>query len=291
MTRAEFSKLAESRILFLDGATGSNLFRMGMPRNVCTEQWILEHPEYAMKLQKAYADAGSDIIYAPTFGANSISLARHGLEKEVKRLNTGLVQMTRKAVGNQVLVAGDLTTTGEPLEPIGELEESELSEVYAEQLEALIEAGVDLLVFETMLSVQETAVGLRTARSMCDLPVLCTLTVGEDGKGLFGGSCVEAVWKLREIGASAVGINCSFGPENMLHLVQEMKAKAKVPVIVKPNAGQPEIGADGLAQYKMQPEEFASHMKHIVAAGAGIIGGCCGTTPEFISRIVAEIGK
>ena len=177
MKREAFAAMAAGRVLFLDGAMGSNLTKMGMPKNICVEAWILEHGNLVQELQRQYQQAGSDIIYAPTFAANRISLRKHGRAEEVRKLNMGLVELSRRAVGPDTLLAGDMTTTGELLEPLGDLEEEELAEVYREQASVLAEAGVDLLVAETMLSVAETEVALRAALEVCSLPVICTLTV------------------------------------------------------------------------------------------------------------------
>lgn len=285
MTREEFAALAKDGIL-LDGATGSNMYQAGMPKNVCVEAWLLENPDAVMDLQRRYAEAGSQIVYAPTFGANRLSLEKHGLQDEVARLNSGLVANTKKAVGADVLVAGDMTTTGELLEPIGELEEEELFEIYREQVKALYEAGVDLFVAETLMCVQEAEIALRAVRDVCDLPFMATLTVQQDGRAFFGGSAAEAVETLPKEGADAVGINCSFGPEQLDGLVSEMKAKATVPVIVKPNAGMPVTDASGNAIYPMQAEEFAAHMKRLIGIGAQVVGGCCGTTPACIAALL-----
>ena len=287
MKREEFQVFAAGRILLLDGATGSNLMKKGMPRNICTEAWILEHEDLLAELQGQYREAGSDIIYAPTFAANRISLRKHGMEQEVERLNRGLVEASRRAVGDGVLVAGDMTTTGELLEPLGELTEEELLEAYKEQAAVLEAAGADLLVAETMLSVAETEVALKAALEATDLPVFCTLTVQEDGRALFGGTAEEGVRLLQEQGASAVGINCSLGPDQLLPVVESMKRAARIPLIVKPNAGIPETDSQGNSVYSMTPEAFASHMEKLVEAGAEIIGGCCGTTPEHI-RLLRE---
>lgn len=285
MRREEFAAMAADRLLFLDGAMGSNLVKKGMPKNICTEAWILEHGELILELQKQYCDAGSDIVYAPTFAANRISLRKHGKENEVERLNRGLVELSRRAVGKSALIAGDITTTGELLEPLGELSEEELAETYREQVSVLAGAGVDLLVAETMLSVAETRVALRSALEVSELPVICTLTVQEDGRALFGGSAGEAVEILQAEGASAVGVNCSVGPDQLLNVVETMKQVAKIPLVVKPNAGLPATDGEGNPVYQMQPQEFAAHMKRLVEAGADLIGGCCGTTPEFIRAL------
>lgn len=295
MTREEFSRLTESGVVLLDGATGSNLRMAGMPVGVCAEQWVLEHPAVLQELQRAYADAGSQIVYAPSFSANRISLQRFGLQDRVVEMNTRLAAISREAVAGKALVAGDITTTGEMLEPAGSLGLDELYAVYQEQVRALADAGVDLLVAETMLSVQETAVALDAARSVCDLPVMCTLTLQADGSAIYGGSAAEAVTTLQELGAAAVGLNCSVGPDQLVAVVAHMRSVARVPIIAKPNAGMPVINDKGEAIYSMAASDFARHVARLVEAGAGIVGGCCGTTPDYIRELAkllrAENGK
>ncbi len=290
MTKQEFEKLTEQGVVLMDGATGSNLRKAGMPVGVCTEQWVLEHPETIVELQRAYVEAGSRIIYAPTFSANRISLAMHGLQDKLAELNTELTGLTRKTVAEAgadkpVYVAGDVTTTGKMLEPRGDVTYHELYEVYCEQIRVLCDAGVDLIGAETLMSVEEAQVILDAAQSVCDLPVLCTLTLEADGNALFGGNAVELVETLQEMGASAVGLNCSVGPDQLEAVVASMKAVARIPVIAKPNAGMPVMDEQGMAHYSMGPEEFAASMMRLVDAGAQIIGGCCGTDPEYIREL------
>lgn len=285
MTKQEFSALCARGLVLLDGATGSNLMKKGMPRGVCTEQWICDNPQSLLDLQSAYVEAGSDIIYAPTFSANRHSLGRHGLVHKLPQLNRRLVELSREASQGRAWVAGDLTTTGEPLEPVGRMSYGELFSIYEEQISQLLEAGVDLLVIETMLSVEETAVALEAASSLCDLPVMCSLTVQADGKAYFGGDCVEAVQTFSELGASAAGINCSCGPEQLTSLVRNMKEATRIPLLVKPNAGMPEISDAGEAVYSMQAGEFALHMKKLIDLGVNVAGGCCGTDPGFIAAL------
>lgn len=290
MTKQEFEKLTEQGVVLMDGATGSNLRKAGMPVGVCTEQWVLEHPETIVELQRAYVEAGSRIIYAPTFSANRISLAMHGLQDKLAELNTELTGLTRKTVAEAgadkpVYVAGDVTTTGKMLEPRGDVTYHELYEVYCEQIRVLCDAGVDLIGAETLMSVEEAQVILDAAQSVCDLPVLCTLTLEADGNALFGGNAVELVETLQEMGASAAGLNCSVGPDQLEAVVASMKAVARIPVIAKPNAGMPVMDEQGMAHYSMGPEEFAASMMRLVDAGAQIIGGCCGTDPEYIREL------
>lgn len=285
MTKHEFQQLVKSGPVILDGATGSNLMKAGMPRGICTEKWVCENQEPLTRLQQEYKKAGSQIVYASTFSANRISLENYGLENQVKELNTALMGISRNAVGKDVLVAGDLTTTGKQ-----EISYEELLEAYKEQILALVEAGADLLVAETMMGITECMAAIDAAASVCELPVMCTLTVESDGSLFFGGNIYEAVETLAEMGADAVGINCSTGPDQLLSVVENMRKKVSVPLIVKPNAGMPVIDEMGNPVYSMGAEDFASHMKRLVEAGADIVGGCCGTAPEYIRQLCKILG-
>lgn len=286
MQRAEFLKRAEERPIILDGAMGTNLFLRGMPRRVCAEKWISENPEIVIGLQREYAEAGSDIIYAPTFGANRTRLKEYGLEAETAELNRKLVEISRKAAGEKTLVAGDISPTGLMLESAGgEAEPEDIFAVYKEQTEALCAVGVDLFVIETMMSQEEIRIGLEAILSVTDLPVMCTMTVDERGRGLFGGSVFEAAAELEKAGAAAVGINCCFGPDKLKDIIAKIAEKVTIPVIAKPNAGKPVMDQHGIARYDMSPEIFCGHMKGLREAGASVLGGCCGTTPEYIRQL------
>ena len=285
MTREEFETLTGQGIVYLDGACGSNLYPAGMPRGICAEQWILEHEQVMADLQRGYVQAGSQLIYAPTFGANRAALSLYGLEKQVKEYNSRLVDLSRRAVGDRALVGGDLSPTGNVLTSQGgETEVDEVYEIYREQIACLAEEGVDFLAAETMLSVEETMIALDAAQSVCQLPVLCSLTLEADGNALYGGNGVEAVETLQDMGASAVGVNCSVGPDQLENVIRNMKRAARIPILAKPNAGLPLMDEQGNAHYSMGPREFALHMKKLVQAGASLIGGCCGTTPEYIKK-------
>ena len=285
MTKKEFNERLEAGFLILDGATGSNMMKAGMPKNCCAEQWIYEHPDAILDLQKKYVEAGSDIIYAPTFSANSLSLAKHGLSGDVEKLNHALVGLSKQASGGRALVAGDITTTGQLLEPLGDLEYEDLLEVYKAQITALADAGADLLVAETMMAIDETLCVLDAAKAVCDLPVMCTLTVQADGSLFFGGDAFTGSCQFEQAGAVAVGCNCSVGPDQLVDVISKIKSRVNVPVIAKPNAGMPKADEHGNAVYDMEPDAFASDMMALKDAGATILGGCCGTTPEFIRAI------
>ena len=291
MTRQEFDELTKKGVVLLDGATGSNLRKAGMPVGISSEQWVLENPGVLQELQRAYVEAGSQIVYAPTFAANRISLRNFDLQDRVVELNTKLVKISKDAVGSRALVAGDLTTTGQLLEPQGNLTYDALYQAYREQIKALVDAGVDLIGAETMLGVDETVVALDAAQSVCDIPMMCSLTLEADGTAMYGGNAVEAVMTLQEMGAAAVGLNCSVGPDQLESVVANMKAVAKVPIIAKPNAGMPVINEKGEAIYDMNADDFARHAKRLVEVGAGIVGGCCGTTPEYIRRLAEVLGR
>ena len=283
--------MTKKGVVLLDGATGSNLRKAGMPVGISSEQWVLENPKVLQELQSAYVEAGSQIVYAPTFAANRISLRNFNLQDRVVELNTKLVKISKDGVGSRALVAGDLTTTGQLLEPQGNLTYDALYQAYREQIKALVDAGVDLIGAETMLGVDETVVALDAAQSVCDIPMMCSLTLEADGTAMYGGNAVEAVMTLQEMGAAAVGLNCSVGPDQLESVVANMKAVAKVPIIAKPNAGMPVINEKGEAIYDMNADDFARHAKRLVEVGAGIVGGCCGTTPEYIRRLAEVLGR
>lgn len=294
MTREEFITLSKDHILYLDGATGSNLVKAGMPSGVCPEQWILEHQDVMLQLQKDYVQAGTNILYAPTFTANRVKLAEYHLEKNMTSMIRDLVAISKKAAestpGHPVYVAGDLTMTGEQLKPMGKKELETLIDIYKEQILCLVDAGADLLVVETMMSLAETRAALIAAKEVCDLPVIATLTFEADGRTLFGTDAKTAAIVLESLGASAIGANCSTGPAQMESIISEMVSHTRIPVIAKPNAGLPFLDENGTTCYNMEAEEFAEEMEVLVNAGATILGGCCGTTPEFIRQIHERFG-
>ncbi len=288
MTREElYRKLAE-RPLILDGATGSNLQKAGMPTGLCPELWIMEHEDVLIELQKAYVEAGADILYAPTFSGNREKLKEYGLEERTEEINKTLVSISKKAAGGRALVAGDMTMTGVALEPVGPMPLETLIDIYKEQARYLCEAGVDLFVVETMMSLAETRAAVIAIKEICDLPVMASMTFQEDGRTLYGTDPVTAVVVLQSIGADVIGVNCSTGPKQMLPVVRKMKEYADVPILVKPNAGLPELVNEETI-YPMEAEEFASYGPSFIDAGAGLLGGCCGTTPEHIRRLTETV--
>lgn len=285
MTREAFRELVKKGPVLLDGATGTNLQKAGMPVGVCPEQWILENSEVLIDLQKRYVEAGTDILFAPTFTASRIKLKEYGLEDHLEEMNRKLVALSKEAAkGTNALVAGDLTMTGEQLYPLGDLMFEDLVDVYKEQAKIIAEVGADLFVVETMMSLQECRAAVLAIREVCDLPVMVSLTYNEDGRTLYGTDPVTAVVVMQSLGADAVGMNCSTGPEAMLEPIAKMAEYAAIPLLAKPNAGMPEL-IDGQTVFNVEPEEFAEVGKKLVEEGAAIIGGCCGTTPEHIRAL------
>ena len=286
MRTEELYNMIQQKPVILDGATGSNLQKVGMKPGVCPEEWILENEEKLIDLQKSFVEAGTNILYAPTFSGNRVKLEEYGLADRAEEINKRLVGLSKRAAGGKALVAGDMTMTGVALEPVGPMKLEDLINIYKEQARYLLEAGVDLFVVETMMSLAETRAAVIAIKEVCDLPVIASLTFQEDGRTLYGTDPVTAVVVLQSIGADVIGVNCSTGPEEMIPVIKKMKEYAEVPILAKPNAGLPVLQG-GVTVYPMTPEEFASWGPAFIEAGAGLIGGCCGSTPEHI-RMLAE---
>ncbi len=294
MKREEFKAFTNEQLIYLDGATGSNLVKAGMPSGVCPEQWILEHREVMLALQKEYVKAGTNILYSPTFTANRVKLKEYGIEDKMSSMIEELVGISKEAAASsnsqKVYVAGDLTMTGEQLKPVGNMELEELISIYKEQIIALEKAGVDLLVVETMMSLGEARAALIAAKEVCNLPVMVTMTFEPDGRTLFGTDAKTAAVVLESLGACAIGANCSTGPAKMKQIIHEMASVTNIPIIAKPNAGLPVLDKEGNTCYSMKADEFAEEMKILVEAGATILGGCCGTSPEYIQKLSENFG-
>ena len=286
--RNDFCSISKKKTFILDGATGTNLQPLGLTG--CPEAWALEHPDALIDLQRRYVDAGAQAVYTCTLGGTRHKLAEYGLADQAADMNRRLADVTRKAVHDSVLVGGDVGPTGLFVEPFGELPFEEAVAGFAEQIGALAEAGVDFIAIETMLDLQEARAALIAARETCDLPVLACMTFERGGHTLTGTDARTALITLQALGADAVGCNCSTGPQEMLALVQAMRPYASVPIVVKPNAGMPTV-KDGKTAFEMDPEEFVFWMRRLYEAGASVLGGCCGTTPEHIAALCAELGS
>jgi len=284
ITKEAFQHLAAQGALLLDGATGSNLMKAGMPRGCCTEQWILAHPQAILDLQRQYVCAGSQVLYAPTFQAQPIALQQVGLDKDTEKINAELVQLTRQAA-QDALVAGNLTTLAAFTDSWDPEKFDLLVANYQRQIRGLIDGGADLLAAETLLYPQEAEAILTAAELEGASCSMYTFTMQPDG-ALFSGMDAGPVLKgLEDGGAAAVGFNCVAADDLTPGLVSKLRRYVRIPLICKPNAGIPVIGEDKLPHYPMRPEEFARIQQQCHAMGASVLGGCCGTDPKFIAQL------
>lgn len=286
--KEDFTKLLINKPLILDGATGSNLQKVGMPRGCCTEAWILDHPDTLVTLQRQYVASGSQVIYAPTFQAQPIALQKVGLENKTEKINEQLVQLSR-SVSDSVLVAGNLTTLAAFTDSFDEACFDLLVENYRRQIKGLLAGGADLLAAETLMYPTEAEAILTAAELEGAEIVLYTFTMQPDGSLFSGRDAAPVLQELEQAGAVAVGFNCVAADDMLPGLVSRLRRYVKGPLVCKPNAGNPVIGSDNLAHYPMQPEEFAVIQRDCYEMGASILGGCCGTSPDFIRAMCHNI--
>ena len=284
LTREEFIEKLSARPLILDGATGSNLQKAGMPKGCCTEEWVLNNPQPLMDLQRRYAEAGSDIIYAPTFQAQPIALEKVGLADKCEEVNAKLVALS-KAAAPGCLIAGDITTLATLCDSWDEGSFDLLVENYRRQIRGLIDGGADLLVGETLLYPQEAEAILTAAELEGAGASMYSFTMQSDGSLFSGRDAGPVLRELEEAGAAAVGFNCVAADMMTPYLISKLRRYVKGALICKPNAGVPTIGADGIPYYPQTPEEFASIVMDCRKNGATVLGGCCGTAPEFIAAV------
>ena len=270
--------------LILDGAMGTRLYRAGMPAGVCPEQWVLDHPEVALQIQRSYVDAGSQVIYAPTFGGNAASLEHNGVFNQVETFNGRLVSLARQAADGRALVGGDISSTGSMLYPMGDVSFEELYEIYLEQAAALEKAGVDLFAIETMTNLPEARAALLAVKAVSKKPVFVTFSCDANGRTMMGTDVCAALQVMQGMGADAFGLNCSAGPAEMLPQIRRLAEYAAIPIIAKPNAGLPQR-VDGKTVYTVEPEEFVSYVPALAEAGVNVFGACCGSDERFISAL------
>ncbi len=273
------------RNIILDGSTGTYLQQSGMPSGVCTEKWISENTSLLIDLQRAYVAAGSEMVYAPTFGANRIKLAKYNLESELEKLNTQMVVASQNAVGGSAFVGGNLSSLGVFPKPYGQFSFSDYFDVYLEQALVLEAAGVDFFVAETLTNLTEARAALLAVKSISDKPFLCSMTFESNSRTLSGSLPEVCLSIIQSMGASAFGLNCSSGPKDALILLKRMEAYADIPLLVKPNAGLPREDGAGNTIYDMSPDKFVSIFPDMIDSGARLLGGCCGTTPAHIRAL------
>lgn len=279
----KIKKLLTKRVVVLDGATGTELQKRGMPHGVCPEAWCIEHPDVIAQIHRDYQQSGADIIYTCTFGANPHKLKQYNIS-DVEGVNAKLARIARSAVTADGLVAGSMGPTGEFVEPFGPLKFEEAVSAFKRQVQGLVDGGIDLIVIETMMDIQEARAALIAAKEVTDKFIMVTMTVEKHGRTLNGTDPLTALITLQSLGADAVGCNCSTGPKEMDAFIKTMRPYATVPLIAKPNAGLPQL-KDGRTIFQMGPLEFAKFARNIAEHGGNMIGGCCGTTPEHIKAV------
>ena len=285
----QFADIFASRPILADGAMGTVLYARGVFINRCYDELNLSEPGLILSIHEEYLKAGAEILETNTFGANSFRLARHGLAGKVAEINTAGVNLARQAVahlkekqGGEAWVAGSVGPLGVRLEPLGKTGLDEARAAFAEQIKALAEAGVDMLILETMPALNEAREALAAARETAPkLPVLVMVTVDDESNCLDGASPSQAAALLTEWGAGAIGVNCSTGPATVLTAIEAMRAATTLPLAAMPNAGMPRA-VEGRNIYLCSPEYMASFARKAIAAGAQFVGGCCGTTPNHI---------
>jgi 5-methyltetrahydrofolate--homocysteine methyltransferase len=288
MISSKIKSLLTKNIIILDGATGTELQKKGLPAGVCPEQWCLTNPQIIQDVHASYQKAGAQIVYSCTFGANRFKLKQYGIKEDVCRINYELAHLAKQACGKKALVAGDIGPTGLFIEPFGPLAFEEAVDTFKEQVRGLIDGGCDLIVIETMIDIQETRAALLAVKETKNIFTIVSMTYEKDGHTLGGTDPVSALITLQSLGADAVGCNCSTGPEKMVEFIASMKPYATVPLVAKPNAGVPHLEG-GKTVFDMDAKTFAIYGRKLAAAGANMIGGCCGTTPTHIQELAKAI--
>ncbi|MDD4296198.1 MAG: homocysteine S-methyltransferase family protein [Ruminiclostridium sp.] len=283
MTRKQFKEWVLQKVRILDGATGTFLQLNGMPAGVCPEKWVIENPNSLCEVQTEYIKNGSDIVYTFTFGANALKLKEYGID-DVEDYNRELAKLSKKVANGKAFVAGDIAPTGQMMEPFGMYSFEDIVNAYKRQVQGLLDGGVDLFVIETMMDIQEARAAVLAVKESCDLPVMATLTFASGGHTINGTDSLTALITLQSLGVDAFGCNCSTGPVEMLEIIRSIKPYSKVPLIAKPNAGLPKL-IDGQTVFDMDAVEFSGYTVDFIKAGVNLVGGCCGTSPEYIRRV------
>jgi len=279
--------LREVRIL--DGAWGTELQRRGLPAGASPELWNRENPGAVESVARGYVEAGSEIILTNTFGANRYVLARYNAAERTKELAEAGVAISRNAAGTAVQVFASAGPTGS-IVMMGDVDQDAVVETYAETAVALARGGADAIVLETFNELAELSLAFRGVKDGCDLPIVVSMSfaAGPDGTATIMGNRPEDLARMAEdCGADAVGANCGIGPDTYVKVARRLASATTLPVWIKPNAGSPQIGPNGMTQFPIGPQEFASYAPQLVESGARFVGGCCGTTPDHVRAIVA----
>ena len=286
-------ELAKKKTVIFDGAMGTMLMAAGLKAGESPEMWNIEKPSVVTDIHRKYYEAGSDVVHTNTFGGNALKLADRGLSDKMEIVNEQAAKLAREACPAGKLVAGDIGPTGKLIKPLGDLSVEQAEEAFFRQAQALLKAGADLISIETMFSLEEALTALRAAKRIGNVPVIAALTFNRTKKGFFtmmGEGVTQTVSALEGAGADVIATNCSLGSKDMIDLTKELRAATKRPILIQPNAGKP-VTQKGVTFYQQSPAEFAQDGREIKSAGADMIGGCCGTNPEFIRALAEALGN
>lgn len=279
-------RLQAGKVLVLDGATGTNLQRRGLPAGTPSDLWVLDNPEGVVQLHRDFVSAGSDIILTNTFGSSRLHLGHAGLADRFEQNNRQAVELAQRAAANtDTLIAGSMGPLGEMLQPYGTLSEADAEQAYAEQARLLSEAGVDLLVIETQFDLNEALAAVRAARSVSDLPVVCSFSYDRGTRTMMGVKPAQVGKELSGTGVTALGINCGRSLDDNLKALNELRQSTDLPIWFKPNAGMPRTNENNQLVYDVTPEKMGEAVAQWIEAGASLVGGCCGTSPEHLAAI------
>jgi len=283
------SVLARGELIICDGAMGTMLDSLGLPVGTLPELWNLENPDAVKSVHSAYAQAGAQIVTTNTCGGHRLRLKDVGLANEARRINRIAAELAREAVGDDVWVAGSVASTGHLLEPLGDLTIAAAEELYAEQVQGLAEGGADIILAETHFDIEESCAVVRMTKEHSDLPVFCTFSFNPKGRTIMGLRPAIAAQRALDAGASVVGANCGDGPEAIIAGLEGMQGVIDLPLMAQANAGIPRAGEHAAAVWDVTPEKMADYAEQFVKIGAQIVGGCCGTNPDFIAAIAHRL--
>ncbi|MDQ7095411.1 homocysteine S-methyltransferase family protein [Desulfosporosinus sp. PR] len=285
-----FLNTIRQRVLLYDGSKGVMLQRRGLQGHEASESWNLSHPEEVKNLYAAYLQAGSDMIQTNTFPGNRLTLNHHGLGDKTYALNYAGVKLAQETAPENTYIAASLGPTGAILEPSGALSFDEAYGIFQEPLKAIAEAGADCVHFETFINLAELRAAILAAKETTNLPIIASLSFDANCRTTFGNSAEACAIVCQALGASIVGANCSGGPDSLIEPIKRMYSVASVPLCVKANAGTPEL-AQGEVIYHQTPEQFSLYTQEFVGNGVRLIGGCCGTTPDFIRELKKSLAQ
>ncbi len=287
MNKGSILDLAKRRVVLFDGGMGSTLVSLGLPEGECPESWNLTHPDVIGDIHQKYLEAGADVIQTNTFGASRLRLASFGYDNQVEEMNVRATEIAKKVRPEEKFVAGDIGPCGGFLKPMGKFSIEELEKSFLEQAKVLASSKVDFFSIETMCDLREATIAIKVIKTVSDLPIFVSMTFDKKPKGYFtmmGNTISECATELKKAGADVIGANCTLGSAEMIGLVGKLRKSTDLPIIIQPNAGKPELICGRLV-YRQDSESFAEDIRKIVKAGANFVGGCCGTTHEFIREI------